>query len=428
MKLLNQSLKYLSISILAIITIWCIVFYVNMLNEIKSSVDEGLENHKRLIIQNIQKDSIIETNEDFDENFFTIQEIKDYKAISVKNQYLDTILFMQDADDDELEPEPVRMLITAFELNGKYYELKVANSMVEEDDLIEELLSDAIWLYISMIISILFINNLVLKKLWKPFYDFLNKLKIYRLGDTETLPQVETETKEFIDLQEAVNILLLHTTETYEQQKEFIGNASHELQTPLAITINKLELLIEKGRLETDQAEDISEVLQIIERLVKLNKSLLLLTKIENKQFLDNDTLCLNEIVYKITSDLDDISQFKEITISLNDKKDLVYKMDPSLARVMISNLLRNAVFHNIPNGNVSVEITKSFIKISNTGDCIELDKDLIFTRFYKPNSNSKSTGLGLAMVKAIADLYNFDLTYKFENKLHTFLIKIPKL
>ncbi|MEP0481146.1 MAG: sensor histidine kinase, partial [Nonlabens sp.] len=194
MKLLNQSLKYLSISILAIITIWCIVFYVNMLNEIKSSVDEGLENHKRLIIQNIQKDSIIETNEDFDENFFTIQEIKDCKALSVKDQYLDTILYMQDADDEELEPEPVRMLITAFELNGEYYELKIANSMVEEDDLIEELLSDAIWLYVSLIIGILFINNLVLKKLWKPFYDFLNKLKIYRLGDTEKLPQVETET------------------------------------------------------------------------------------------------------------------------------------------------------------------------------------------------------------------------------------------
>ncbi|MEP0481405.1 MAG: HAMP domain-containing sensor histidine kinase, partial [Nonlabens sp.] len=224
------------------------------------------------------------------------------------------------------------------------------------------------------------------------------------------------------------NILLLHTTETYEQQKEFIGNASHELQTPLAITINKLELLIEKGRLETDQAEGISEVLQIIERLVKLNKSLLLLTKIENRQFLYNQTISLNEVIDKTIFDLQDISQFKKITISLNDKEDLISIMNPSLANVMISNLLRNAVFHNIPNGHVTVEITKSSIKISNTSDGIELDKDHIFARFYKPNSNSKGTGLGLAMVKAIADLYAFDLTYHFENNLHTFLIKTPEL
>src|SRR5690606_9283637 len=109
-----------------------------------------------------------------------------------------------------------------------------------------------------------------------------------RVGNSKNFPEVKTDTAEFTDLQNAVNILLQHNIETYEQQKQFIGNASHELQTPLAIATNKLELLIEKGNLQNEQAESIAEIMSIVERLVRLNKSLLLLTKIENKQFLDN--------------------------------------------------------------------------------------------------------------------------------------------
>ncbi|MCO6360466.1 sensor histidine kinase [Roseivirga pacifica] len=426
MKLLNQSIKYLSVSILAIITVWAVIFYFNMLNEIKGSIDEGLENYKRLIIQNAQQDSTILTKNYFDESFFALQQIDREQALSIKDKYFDTVLYMQDADDEKPEPEPVRMLITAFELNGQYHELKVANSMVEEDDLIKELLNDTIWLYISLIIGIVFINNFVLKKLWKPFYDFLRQLKKYRLGIAQKPPKVKTKTKEFTDLQNAVNALLQHTTETYEQQKQFIGNASHELQTPLAIATNKLELLVENGNLQDDQAENIAEVMGIIERLTRLNKSLLLLTKIENKQFLDNQMVLLHKVVQKNISDLEEIATFKNVKIALKETAELPFEMDTSLANVVVSNLLRNAIFHNIPNGNVFVEITKDAIRISNTGSNQKLDENLIFTRFYKPNNTPKGTGLGLAIVKAISDLYSFKVSYSFDNALHCFQIEFP--
>jgi len=428
MKLLNQSIKYLSFSILIIVTIWAVIFYVNMLNEIKSSIDEGLENHKRLIIHKIQQDSIILTEKHFDENFFTTRKIDKRQALSIKDQYIDTILYMQDADDPLPEPEPVRMLVTAFELNGQYYELKINNSMVEEDDLIKELLYDTIWLYISLIVGIFIINNLVLKKLWKPFYDFLSQLINFRLGSSQPLPIVTTKTKEFSDLQNAVNILLQHTTETYQLQKEFIGNASHELQTPLAIAINKLELLIEQENLQNNEAENIAEVLQIIERLVRLNKSLLLLTKIESKQFLNNQKLSINEIVFKNINDLDEITTFKNVKINVKENNELSTKMDISLANTIISNLLRNAIFHNTPNGNVTIEILEKSIKISNKGNDQVLDKHLLFTRFYKPNTRSNGTGLGLAIVKAISDVYGFKVSYEFYNNLHCFQIVFPKL
>src|SRR5690606_22088882 len=208
---------------------------------------------------------------------------------------------------------------------------------------------------------IIIINNLVLKRLWQPFYSFLNQLKKYRIG--KNFPEVNTDIKEFSDLQNAVNILLKHTVETYEQQKEFIGNASHELQTPLAIATNKLELLIEKGNLQDEQAKNIAEIMSIIERLVRLNKSLLLLTKIENQQFLDNQTVSLNDIVKQNVSDLDEIAEFKNIKISVSETAQLTAFMDVSLANVVVSNLLRNAIFHNEDHGMVQIEISDKAIK-----------------------------------------------------------------
>ncbi len=419
MKLLNKSLIYLSVSLFFIIGLWSVFFYFNMLNEIKESVDEGLDNYKRQIVFKAQADTTILHKNNFDEGFFTIGEITQSQALSVKDHYIDTLMYMQDADDEEPELEPVRMLTTAFENNGHYYELSIINSMVEEDDLVEELLYDALWLYFILIVSIIIINNFVLQRLWQPFYSFLNQLKNYRIG--KFFPEVKTETKEFNDLQKAVTILLQHNIETYEQQKQFIGNASHELQTPLAIATNKLELLIEKGNLQNEQAESIAEIMNIVDRLVRLNKSLLLLTKIENKQFLDNQPVLLNEVVKQNVSNLEEIAAFKNVKIFVSEATELTTLMDVSLANVVVSNLLKNAIFHNVSNGIMKVEISEKTIKVSNTGINVPINERQLFSRFYKADNNTNGTGLGLAIVKAICDLYDFPVSYRFENNLHSF-------
>lgn len=330
---------------------------------------------------------------------------------------------MQDADDKKPELESVRLLATAFENNGNYYELQIINSMVEEDDLAEELLREALILYFILILSIIIINNFILKRLWKPFYSFLEQLKNYRIGNDKKFPASATNTKEFTDLQNAVHILLQHNRETYEQQKQFIGNAAHELQTPLAIATNKLELLIEKGDLQNEQAENIAEIMSITERLIRLNKSLLLLTKIENKQFLENQTVSFNEIVKQNINDWQEISDFKKIKISVEEKTELTVKMDISLANIVVSNLLRNAIFHNILNGDIHIEIAQNTFQISNTGIKDALNDTKVFSRFYKSESNQSGTGLGLAIVKAVCDLYHFPVSYQFKNGLHHFQI-----
>lgn len=421
MKLLNQSIKHVSISILFIIGIWGVVFFFNMIAEIKENVDDGLDNYKRQIIYKAHQDTTLLSQIDFDKSFYSIKEISKNKALSYKDQYKDTIVYIQDSDDISLRSDPARMLTTAFKDDGKYYELKVINPMVEKDDLIERLLWNMVWLYAILIVTIVLINNMVLQRLWKPFYLFLNQLQKYRLGSDQKLPEVQTKTKEFKDLKKSVTELLRHNIKIYEQQKQFIGNASHELQTPLAIAMNKLELLIEKEDLNPDQVKNIAETMQIIERLTRLNKSLLLLSKIENKQFLDEKSIDFNQIVQTGIGDLEEIAAFRQIEIQLVENAKIIRIMDSSLAEIMIYNLLRNAVFHNEKNGKIFIDIQKKSISICNTSQELELDSDEIFKRFYKSQPKKESTGLGLPIVKAIAEVYQISINYNYTDQKHCF-------
>lgn len=424
MKLLNKSILHLMSWLLLIVSVWSVVFYFSMLDEIRDSVDEELENYKRQIVFKAEKDFSILQQKTFDEGFFSVNKISKEKALHFKDTYHDTEIYAQDADDEAPELEPVRILTTIFEQNGNFYELKIFNNMVEEDDLVKELLWDAVGLYIILIFSILIINNFVLQRLWKPFYKLLTDLKNYRLGISKTFPNVKTETKEFMDLQDALNTLLQYSEKSYEQQKEFIGNASHELQTPLAIAIGKLELLIEKENFTDNQAEKIAEIMAIIERLVRLNKSLLLLTKIENRQFFDNQKINVNDLAQKSIDDLQEIADFKEVSIHYSEKNELFAAADSALINIIISNLLRNAIFHNVKLGTVEVSIEANTLTVTNSGINNALDSKKIFTRFQKSEQNSSGSGLGLAIVKAIADLYDFSVSYEFKNEKHQFSVK----
>lgn len=421
MKLANQTLKYLSVSVLVVIALWSTIFYLFMLEVIHDNIDEELENQKRLIIQELASEAIVSPDLEFGINNYKVREISEQQAINMQNVYKDTMLYMQDDDDPEPELEPVRMLTTAFEHKGHYYELSIINSMIEESDLIKNLFYSVLILFVLLVVSIVSINKVVIERLWSPLYHFLDQLTKFRLGKSDDKPVMDTNIQEFKDLQFAVTTLIRHNEEIYEQQKQFIGNASHELQTPLAIMINKLEMVAETDGLQPEQANAIAEVLNSAERLVRLNKSLLLLTKIENRQFLNNEDLSLNTLVAHIVEELEDMAAFKNITIQVQQQLELNLQLDSSLANIMVSNLIRNALFHNIEGGQVDITITENALLVANTSVQGALDAEQVFSRFYKSDASSKGTGLGLAIVQAICHLYGFEISYHYDNSRHIF-------
>ncbi len=414
MKLINYTLLYMSIALLFIIGVWAAIFYVNMLDEIYDSIDDGLDNYKTLIIQKAQTDTSVLYKKEFGESNYAIQKVSGEKALSAHDTYRDTLLYMNNEEDFE----PVRLLTTTFSVSGnRYYELKIISSMVEEDDLIEDLFYAVLWLYLVLMVSILLVNHLVLKKIWKPFYQLIEYLQAFKLSKGKTPHVVQTNVKEFKLLNETIMDLLERNVETYNSQKQFIENAAHELQTPLAISINKLELLSEGTELREEQAHTIGQVVQSLERLTRLNKSLLLLSKIENKQFVEEESVNLNSIFKRLIEDFSDFSHFKEVELVYHEQGLCIQKMNKDLAEILITNLLKNAIVHNVTGGIVEITIQPSAFIVANTGMSKTLNSEKLFRRFYKDSAEKGSTGLGLPIVKAILDLYHARINYVFSGQ-----------
>lgn len=421
MKLLNYTLSYLSIALLVVVGVWAVIFYINMLDEIYDSIDDGLENSKILIIRKVESDTTLIHKTEFLESNYAIHEITDNHVLHSRDIYMDSTLYMQ----NEKDYEPVRMLKTVFRAsNGKYYELQIVSSMVEEDDLIEDLFYAIVWLYIVLLASVLIINNVLLRKVWKPFYTILDKLKNFRLGSNESFYAEKTTVSEFNILNETVSSLLQRNIAIFNSQKQFIENASHELQTPLAISINKLELLAEKNSLSGDQLQEISAIIESLERLTRLNKTLLLLSRIENRQFPQETTVNFNELALRLASAFGDLSEFKSVKISVEQPGMCIYTLNTELAEILLSNLVKNAILHNYPAGSVTITINTAGISISNTSHTGALDPSHIFDRFYKNSAAKNSTGLGLSIVKSIADYYGYTIHYTYTNQQHTFSIQ----
>lgn len=419
MKLLNQSLLYISIAMFFIIGIWSILFYYNLKDEIRDSIDDGLDNNRLLILQKTKTDSTLFFQNEFGGNNFKITPINKHKHLQTNNILKDTLMYRQNEND----LEPVRVLRTEFEHKNNYYELTIISSLVEEDDLIEDSLFSVIWLFVILITSIFIINNIVLRKIWRSFYDIIEQLKTFRLNKDVTAIDVKTNTKEFLELQNASNTLIKHSKDAYTSQKQFTENASHELQTPIAIIISKLELLLESEHLKEKDAKSIVEALNISSRLKKLNNSLLLLAKIENQQFLDQENISINQLSKELLSYIKELAEFKKISIKVDETIDFKAHINSSLAEILISNLIKNAIFHNIENGTININFSESKFTICNSGKPIALDPKTIFYRFEKNTTNNKSTGLGLAICMAICKSYGISLTYQFTENQHCFCL-----
>ena len=412
MKVLNYTTSYFAIVLLFLITIWAAIFYFAMLDEIYDSIDDGLDNRKGLIIQKAVSDSTLLPKTAFGEGDFTIFETSAEEAKNFHDVYRDTLMFMQNEQDFE----PVRLLESVFHLHDKYYKMQVITSMVEEDDLISELLIALIWLYLGLIATILLLNNFLLKRIWRPFYHLLKQLKDFRL-EKPSIQVKQTHIDEFKLLNEAVQKMVKSNINSYNSQKHLIENASHELQTPLAISINKLEVLAEQEQLTVEGSKLLASALDNLDRLTRLNRSLLLLSKIENNQYLTAEKINMNVLVKKVVDDFEDQLSYSQVTLNIANEQECMVTMNNDLAVIFITNLVKNAIVHNHPGGSIDIVLKFASLSVTNTGKNVALDQQNLFVRFNKENQSLSSTGLGLSIVKAIADLYQFRLSYYFNGK-----------
>lgn len=419
MKLFYRVLAHLLTGIFVILLGWAIVFYWGIMEEINDEVDDSLEDYSELVIIRSLAGKELPAHDNGSNNQYFLKEVDASYALSKEAIcYRDSMIYIAEKG----ETEPARILTTIFkDKDERYYELSVYTPTIEKRDLKEAIFQLLIGLFVVLLITILVINVWVFHQSMKPFYILLDWLEKFRLGKKNDVLDNPTHTTEFRKLNEAVSRFASHSEEMFEQQKQFIGNASHEIQTPLAICQNRLEMLMEDETLSEQQMGEIAKTCQTLEYVSKLNKSLLLLSKIDNSQFASVEKVCLNEILYRYLDDYLEVYDYKGITLDVHEKNTFNITMNGTLAVVLITNLLKNAFVHNIYKGKIQIEITSSNIRFGNTGKDEHLDEKHIFERFYQGSKKEGSTGLGLAIVDAICRQSQLSIQYQFVKGWHWF-------
>lgn len=420
MKLFYRVLMHLLAGIVVILSGWAVVFYLGMMQEINDEVDDSLEDYSDMIITRALAGVKLPAHDSGSNNQYYLKEVSmDYVRKHDLISYRDSMVYIS----EKKETEPARILTTIFkDRNEHYYELSVYTPTIEKKDLREAIFKLMIGLFGLLLVTIVLINIWVFRQSMKPFYVLLEWLDHFRLGKKNKPLHNPTRTTEFRKLNEVVSRFASHSEEMFEQQKLFIGNASHEIQTPLAICQNRLEMLMEDDALSEQQMGEIVKTYQTLEYVSKLNRSLLLLSKIDNSQFVDVKEISLNEVLHRYADDYREVYAHREITLDIQEQATFRVLMNETLAVVLLTNLLKNAFVHNIYKGIIRIEITSSGIRLGNAGSDVPLDDKRIFERFYQSGQKKEgSTGLGLALVDAICRQSRLQVRYRFTGNMHWF-------
>ncbi len=259
------------------------------------------------------------------------------------------------------------------------------------------------------------------KKIWKPFDDTLKKIEAFRLGKDNAPEFTQTDISEFQRLNTALTNLIKRDISSYKVQKEFTENASHELQTPIAIIRSDLDMLLQENLTEKE-SELVGNMYDVTKRLEHLNRSLLLLAKIENNQYEEKEEIQLGEFVKSLLPDYDRLFSTGVVLVLQSQPTVCVNR---TLLQVLVNNLVVNALRNSDNNIPVNILLTNNSMEITNHSTQAKLDETTLFSRFNNPTRQKRGNGLGLAIVKQICDHYKWDIRYSYADNKHTFTVNL---
>ncbi|MBK8736271.1 MAG: HAMP domain-containing histidine kinase [Saprospiraceae bacterium] len=346
---------------------------------------------------------------------------RNIKIERFNNSGKDTIFYKSYYDALDAETEPYRELNASILIDGNPYTYSARINLVETEDLMK-----SIAILFLVIISLLLVGLFAITKrlsinLWKPFNETLNQIEKFEIDKSDQPKFIETNIEEFNRLNKSIEKLIKKNTSIYHSQREFIENAAHELQTPLAVFQAKIDTLIQSSDFTQEQYKLLISLNDSVSRLNRLNKNLLLLSKMEYDIYNEKQTINLNEAIEKHFDFFTEQAKAKNLIIKTEMKEAVAIKSNPVLAEILISNLFLNAIRHNVNDGQVLVTLSNHSLTFSNTGQSQTLVANKLFNRFSKFNPSEQGNGLGLAIIKKIADLNNWKISYSFANNLHSF-------
>lgn len=412
MKLFGKYTRIILVVTISIFLVASLAFYVTLKYVQLQQIDADLEIEEEEIQLYIQKykhlprmmsveDQLIHftpASQPFRERYFTRSWLKDEQGNS----------------------EDFQQLIFGVEAEGKWYQVTVSKSLEETDHLITATFGITAVTILAILVSLLLINRLVLKRLWKPFFQTLNIVKDFKLDNSAPLSFPKTDTEEFSTMIQTLEESIGQARTDYLTLKTFSENAAHEIQTPIAIIRSKIDLLMQGEGITEHQSKTLQTVSKSIQRLSRLNTSLLLLAKIENRQYAQKETVLLKEKLEEKMESFQELWQMRAITVEA-DLHPAIVTMNKELVDILLNNLFSNATWHNRDGGKIIVRLRARTLEIGNLSNEAELDVQYVFQRFYKPSPAGDHNGLGLSIIKQISEASGVDIHYRYDEGLHVF-------
>ncbi|HMQ46509.1 MAG TPA: HAMP domain-containing sensor histidine kinase [Saprospiraceae bacterium] len=327
-------------------------------------------------------------------------------------------------DPIEAEEETFREIYTVLNHNGTSYALTLRQVILEPHDFLNSIGLALVFIFGALLTLLWWLNRRFFKKMWLPFYQNLGNLKAFSLRQDDNIAWASSSITEFQELKAVAERLTNKVRSDYQALKAFTENAAHEIQTPLAIISSRLEDSLQTPDLPKSQARHIQVAMSAVHRLSRLNRALLLLSKIENRQFEGTSSLSVMEQLDKLLLLYEDFIREKQLSLLKNIGSDTQIEAHPVLLETLLSNLLINAIEHNIPQGSIEIHVLENQLLIRNTGRALNLDPALLFERFRKGTDASGSAGLGLAIVRSICDSYGWKIDYSVDDPWHVLCVE----
>jgi len=420
MKLLTKSNIYTTITTVLLFAMGIFIVYQVILIRLDNEVDKQLLSTKEKIVKGLQ-DGI--SANDFLSNIGQKIYVRKVESQTVfGNQFIEYV--EKDPKDPSSDGDITqRELLFQTSVNGDVYEATVCNSLAEGRK-IGDYIAVVVLIFLVVSVIILFLlNRLISAFIWSPFYDTLTKIKTWNIKKNEVLNFKDTDIDEFFLLNDTVKDLTRQIQADYHNLKEFTENVSHEAQTPLSIISTKLELLMQEDNYNEKQHKLLVQIYNATQRMHKLNEGLILLTRIENKQFVETSAIELTHAFDEKIEVLEDFIEAKQITIEKQYNKQITKEVNPVLLTILLNNLCINAIKYNLEEGGtIKITVDEDSFSVENTSYIEKINRQFLFDRFNK-NSISGSLGLGLSLIKKIVDFYNWQVTYSHKDGSHKFKI-----
>ncbi|UXX78472.1 HAMP domain-containing histidine kinase [Reichenbachiella carrageenanivorans] len=420
MKLLTRTNRqYILFSIIAYLVI-AIVFYSVTEYVIYEEVEYRLKVERQDFEHYVAEQGVWEASCYFVENKIELKEVKD--TLTPLVEFADTLFVSRYSD----QIDPFRQYSFYTTIGDQPYEVNIRKSLIESNKLLTFITTTMLILVSFGLIILILLQRRISKKVWKPFYQSLSNLKAFEISQGAGLTMDNTDIYEFNELNEVLEKMTNKIAVDYQNLKEFTENAAHEIQTPLALITTRIEELIQGKNFTDKQMYWIEDIHKSTIRLSKLHQGLLLLSKIDNGQFYTHETVNLNELIQSKLNEYEEFTDIKELKVAFNSISDLITEINPTLADILIGNLIKNTIKHNQPSGYIKITTQKKRLEISNTGSTLEVRPEQLFERFKKHNQSSASLGLGLAIVKKICEYYNVNIRYINNADIHTITLDFP--